>query len=92
MILKWVAVQREQRICAIVTTLRNSRSKPMDTYTQAPQRVFIDVLAGLSATSSMDVQNDTDVARSEKNVLQWMAYLPQDCIRTMIQMGWDMTT
>jgi hypothetical protein len=64
----------------------------MDTYTQVPQRVFIDVLAGLSATSSMDVQNDTDVARSEKNVLQWMAYLPQDCIRTMIQMGWDVTT
>ena len=92
MILKWVAVQREQRICAIVTTLRNSRSKPMDTYTQVPQRVFIDVLTGLSATSSMDVQNDTDVARSEKNVLQWMAYLPQDCIRTMIQMGWDVTT
>jgi hypothetical protein len=64
----------------------------MDTYTQVPQRVFIDVLTGLSATSSMDVQNDTDVARSEKNVLQWMAYLPQDCIRTMIQMGWDVTT
>jgi hypothetical protein len=64
----------------------------MNTYTQVPQRVFIDVLAGLSATSSMDVQNDTDVARSEKNVLQWMAYLPQDCIRTMIQMGWDVTT
>jgi hypothetical protein len=64
----------------------------MDTYIQVPQRVFIDLLGGLPSTSSMDVQNDTDIARSEKNVLQWMAYLPEDCIRTMIQMGWDVTT
>jgi hypothetical protein len=64
----------------------------MDTYTQAPQRVFVDLLEGLTATSSMDAQSDADVARSEKNLLQWMAYLPEDCIRTMIQMGWDVTT
>jgi hypothetical protein len=64
----------------------------MDTYTQAPQRVFVDLLEGLSATSSTDAQSDADVARSEKNLLQWMAYLPEDCIRTMIQMGWDVTT
>jgi hypothetical protein len=64
----------------------------MDTYTQVRQRVFIDLLKGLPGPSSMDVQNDADVARSERNVLQWMAYLPQDCIRTMIQMGWDVTT
>jgi hypothetical protein len=43
----------------------------MDTYTQVPQRVFIDLLEGLS---------------------QWMAYLPKDCIKTMIHMGWDVTT
>jgi hypothetical protein len=33
-----------------------------------------------------------EVARSEENVLQWMSYLPEDCIRTMIAMGWDITT
>lgn len=64
----------------------------MGTYTQAPQRVFVDHLEGLSATTSMDAQSDADVARSERNLLQWMAYLPEDCIRTMIQMGWDVTT
>ena len=92
---KWVAEQRGQRICAIVTTLRTPRSKPMNMHTQPtqlPQRVFIDLLEELSATSSMDAQNDADVARSEKNVLQWIAYLPEDCIKTMIQMGWDVTT
>jgi hypothetical protein len=34
----------------------------------------------------------TDIAHSEKNILQWMTYLPEDCIRTMVLMGWDITT
>jgi hypothetical protein len=92
MLPKWVAEQRGRRICAIVTTLRKLRSKPMDTHTQMPQRVFVDLLEKLSATSPMDAKNDPDVARSEKNVIQWMAYLPEHCIKTMIQMGWDVTT
>jgi hypothetical protein len=33
-----------------------------------------------------------DAARSEENILQWMSYLPEDCVRTMIEMGWDITT
>jgi hypothetical protein len=36
--------------------------------------------------------NEDDVVRSEENILQWMSYLPEDCIRTMIDMGWDVTT
>jgi hypothetical protein len=64
----------------------------MDTDTQAPQRVFVDLLEDFAAISALDAQNDADIARSEKNVLRWMAYLPEDCIRTMIQMGWDVTT
>jgi hypothetical protein len=64
----------------------------MDTYTQMPQRVFVDLPPELPTTSSIDAQSDADVARSEKNVLEWMTYLPEDCIRTMIQMGWDVTT
>jgi hypothetical protein len=66
----------------------------MDTYTQVLQRVFVDVTEEISdSASSADVEtNEVDVARSENNVLQWMAYLPEDCIRTMIQMGWDVTT
>jgi hypothetical protein len=37
----------------------------------------------------MDAQIDADVARSKKNVLQWPSYLPEDCIKTKIQMGCD---
>jgi hypothetical protein len=64
----------------------------MDTCTQVPQRVFIDLLEDVTATPSMDRQNDADVARSERNILEWMTYLPEDCIRTMIRMGWDVST
>jgi len=33
-----------------------------------------------------------DSARSEKNILQWVTYLPRTCVKTMIRMGWDKTT
>ena len=36
--------------------------------------------------------NQDDAARSEQNILQWRSYLPEDCVRTMIEMGWDITT
>jgi hypothetical protein len=46
-----------------------------------------------SAAASGVRSNDPDaMARSENNILQWMAYLPEDCIRRMIAMGWDVTT
>ena len=30
--------------------------------------------------------------RSRDNVARWRAYLPESCIRTMIDMGWDRST
>jgi hypothetical protein len=33
-----------------------------------------------------------DAKRSVKNILQWNSYLPTDCVRTMVRMGWDYTT
>jgi hypothetical protein len=33
-----------------------------------------------------------DAKRSVKNILQWNGYLPPDCVRTMVRMGWDYTT
>jgi hypothetical protein len=33
-----------------------------------------------------------DAKRSVKNILQWNCYLPADCVRTMVRMGWDYTT
>jgi hypothetical protein len=33
-----------------------------------------------------------DIERSEQNVRLWRSYLPQECVDTMIRMGWDETT
>jgi hypothetical protein len=66
----------------------------METDTQVHPQVFMALAAELwyaPAPAGAEVSN-TDVVRSEENILQWMAYLPQDCIETMIRMGWDVTT
>jgi hypothetical protein len=33
-----------------------------------------------------------EAARSKDNISRWLSYLPADCVRTMIRMGWDVTT
>jgi hypothetical protein len=63
----------------------------MDTNTQVLRRGFLGCPMELSDTAST-LYVRTDDARSENNILQWMSYLPEDCIKTMIQMGWDITT
>ena len=33
-----------------------------------------------------------DGARAADNISQWTSYLPPDCVKAMIAMGWDRTT
>jgi hypothetical protein len=42
--------------------------------------------------ASNDQAKRDSIARSEANILEWMSYLPQDCVETMIRMGWDVST
>ena len=63
----------------------------MDANTQILQRGLPEFTTELSdATTGADLR--TEEARSEENILNWMSYLPEDCIKTMILMGWDITT
>ena len=66
----------------------------MEADSQAQQRVSAEMPTEPSeASAAVEVQVSTaDAARSEDNILQWMAYLPEDCVRTMIEMGWDVST
>jgi hypothetical protein len=74
-------------------TYRQPRSKSMDTNTQVLQQCFIDEPSeSPDAASSIDARAADEVRRSENNILAWMSYLPEDCIRTMIAMGWDVST
>jgi hypothetical protein len=50
-------------------------------------------MESMEAGSAVDARaSQADVIRSENNILQWMSYLPEDCIRTMVLMGWDVST
>jgi len=63
----------------------------METNTQVLQRCFHSSESS-DAVLPIDVRADDEIRRSEDNILQWMSYLPEDCIRTMITMGWDVST
>jgi hypothetical protein len=63
----------------------------METDAQVQPQVFME-LAGESSDAAAPAVGNAELARSEENILRWMAYLPQDCIETMIRMGWDVTT
>jgi hypothetical protein len=62
-----------------------------DTFAQPDFAEFQGKPSDVAAPVKARANND-DAARSEENILQWMAYLPEDCIRTMIDMGWDVST
>jgi hypothetical protein len=65
----------------------------MDTTAQVLQRfVFEGSSDSSDAVSPSEARADDDIRRSEDNILQWMTYLPEDCIRMMIAMGWDVST
>jgi hypothetical protein len=66
----------------------------MEADSKTQQRVSAEVPTEPSGTSApVEVQvGSADAARSKDNILRWMAYLPGDCVRTMIDMGWDTTT
>jgi hypothetical protein len=65
----------------------------MQSNTQVQEWEFFDSTIGSAPSESpLDRTVDAAAIRSENNILGWMAYLPEDCIRRMIQMEWDLTT
>jgi hypothetical protein len=65
----------------------------METNTQILEQCFVDGSSGSShAVVAISAGSDGNVERSESNILRWMSYLPEDCIKTMIAMGWDVST
>jgi hypothetical protein len=84
----------DKAYCAIVATDNPTGRGSMDTDTQAKQRVSVDLPTEPSGpTVPVEARvSDADLARSEENILQWTSYLPEDCVKAMIAMGWDVGT
>jgi hypothetical protein len=58
-----------------------------------PQPVLAEIADDLPDPVAVEsALNAADIAHSEENILKWMQYLPTDCVKTMIRMGWDITT
>jgi hypothetical protein len=65
----------------------------VETDTQPPRRGLFDALSDQPDASAFDGPVDPEtIGRSDMNILKWQEYLPEDCIRCMIQMKWDVTT
>ena len=75
-------------------TTANQGSSSMETQAHARWQPFIEIPEEClsRALPAIQLESDADIARSEENILRWMSYLPDECIRTMILMGWDITT
>jgi hypothetical protein len=35
--------------------------------------------------------SEADLARAAENIRLWRSYLPEDCVETMIRMGWHLS-
>jgi hypothetical protein len=70
------------------------RSKLMVAQTHPEQRIFTETQSAFLAIAARPRAREsaTNMARSEENILRWTSYLPKDCIRAMVLMGWDINT
>jgi len=66
----------------------------MSTQAHLQRRPFIEMQSETFAIAGRADARESaaDIAHSEENILRWMSYLPEDCIRTMVLMGWDIST
>jgi hypothetical protein len=62
----------------------------METDTQMPRPVFTELQKEPSDPAVP--ATDADATRSKENISKWSAYLPAECAKTMIEMGWDVST
>jgi hypothetical protein len=67
----------------------------MKTDPQVYQRACVELLAEPTARESSNDDAwivEIDGRHLRNNILEWMSYLPDDCVKKMIEMGWDVST
>jgi hypothetical protein len=67
----------------------------METDAKVDQRLLVELSAeSMSGESSNDDAwlPDAEERHAGNNILEWLSYLPDDCVNTMIEMGWDAST
>ena len=67
----------------------------METDPKASQRLLVEVSSESMGgePSNDDVwMPDAEERHAGNNILDWFSYLSDDCVNTMIKMGWDAST
>jgi hypothetical protein len=83
----------ECRCCKDYTPRKASRVPCMESYMNIDPSIFAASHEQLCLCTSEIAEWAIGVRslRSQENVLRWRTYLPEDCVNTMIKMGWDRT-
>jgi hypothetical protein len=75
--------------------------RALDGYAQSHRAVYVrkplDFVHGSTAATSVAVngsvkRNGARMARAAENVARWKTYLPEDCVRAMMNAGWHWST
>jgi hypothetical protein len=73
----------------------------LDGYAQRHQAVYvrspIDFVQGSTANASVAMngsvkRNGAGMARAAENIARWKTYLPEECVRAMMNAGWHWST
>ena len=62
--------------------------------TDRPQKTLESLHGDASSVIIMTIARpaEAEAARWAKNIFTWSSYLPHDCVKLMIQMGWHHST
>ena len=62
----------------------------LDVQERIAARVMMDVKVTAAALKAQSTtRNSSEISHSEKNVAQWLTYLPTDCVAAMVRQGWE---
>jgi len=71
---------------------RDGLPTPVDGFSQVEPT--IEISRGVRADAPPVSANlgAAEIALAANNVRRWREYLPEDCVKAMIELGWDVTT
>jgi hypothetical protein len=56
----------------------------------APARKLVQETSDPATPADAEI-SEADLARAAENIRIWRSYLPEDCVDTMIKMGWHLS-
>jgi hypothetical protein len=68
------------------TPILSASQQPVLSSSQAPRGPYVDLMPSRVPLCKAHAE------RSAQNISLWNSYLPAACVRTMVRLGWDVST